>query len=220
MMVGRNEKTTLLYVMDPHCGWCFGFGTVVEQLYEHYRSDERVRFEILPGGLFIPKIFTSKTFGEGKRFIWERISHLSGVTVSESYFANVIGDGGYLDSEVPCRVINTASHLCPNHVIPFMEALLTQEFTHGRNISDYASAEPVIEKFGFNLGEFRTSFSSDFMAETTRANFGRARAIADGYPALFAATGSGALRVLAKGFAPLDRLQKRVDEIVNSTHAV
>jgi putative protein-disulfide isomerase len=219
-MVDRNErqKTTLLYVMDPHCGWCFGFGIVIEQLYDRYRNDDRVRFEVLPGGLFVPKILTSKDFAEGKRSIWERISHLSGVTVSDSYFANVIGEGGYLDSEVPCRVINTASHLRPDRLIPFMEALLTQEFTHGRNISDYASAEPVIDKFGFDLGEFKTAFSSDFVAETTRANFDRARAIADGYPVLFAVSESGELKVLAKGFAPFDTLKKRVDEIVNSTH--
>lgn len=222
VMVDRNErqKTTLLYVMDPHCGWCFGFGVVIEQLFEHYRNDDQVRFEVLPGGLFVPKILTSKDFAEGKRSIWERISHLSGVTVSNSYFANVIGEGGYLDSEVPCRVINTASHLCPDRLIPFMEALLTQEFTHGRNISDYISTESVIEKFGFDLGELRTVFDSELMAKTTCENFRRASTIADGYPVLFAATESGEMKALAKGFAPLDRLKKRVDEIVNSTQAV
>ena len=222
MMVGRNEgqKTTLLYVMDPHCGWCFGFGKVIEKLYEHYHADGRVRFEVLPGGLFVPKISTSKVFGEGKRAIWERISHLSGVAVGESYFANVIGEGGYLDSEVPCRVINTANHFGHDRLIPFMEALLTEEFTHGRNISDFAAAEPVIQQFGFDLGAFKANFDSDLMTKATHENFARARTIADGYPVLFAASESGELTALARGFAPLDRLKKRVDEIVNSTHAV
>jgi len=220
-MARRSEgrKTTLLYVMDPHCGWCFGFGRVIETLYEHYRSNERVRFEVLPGGLFVPKIFTSKAFADDKRSIWERISLLSGAIVSESYFANVIGDGGYLDSEVPCRTINTAGHLRPDRVVPFMESLLTQEFAHGRNISDFATAEPVIEQFGFDLSEFRTAFRSDLMAETTRAKFDRARAVADGYPVFFATTESGVLTEIAKGFAPFDRLKQRVDEIINGTHA-
>lgn len=218
-MVDRNErqKTTLLYVMDPHCGWCFGFGTVIEKLYERYRTDARVRFDVLPGGLFVPKIATSKAFADGKRPICERISQLAGVTFSESYFADVIGQGGYLDSEVPCRVLNTANHLRPDRLILFMEALLAQEFIHGRNISDYATAEPVIEKFGFALREFRTVFGSELMAEITRANFGRAAAVADGYPVLFAATESGDLKNLAKGFAPLGRLTKRVDELVKAS---
>jgi len=220
-MVGRNEKrkTTLLYVMDPHCGWCFGFGTVIEKLYEHYRTDERVRFEVLPGGLFVPKIATSNAFAEEKRLICERISKLAGVSVSESYFVNVIGKGGYLDSEVPCRIINTVSHLHPDHLIPFMEAFLAQEFIHGRNISDYASAEPVIEKFGFDPSEFRTVFESEIMAETTRANFGLAATITDSYPALFATMESGDKKSLARGFAPFDRLTKRVDELVNASSA-
>jgi putative protein-disulfide isomerase len=218
-MVDRNErqKTTLLYVMDPHCGWCFGFGTVIKKLYERYRTDDRVRFDVLPGGLFVPKISTSKAFADGKRSICERISQFAGVTFSESYFADVIGEGGYLDSEVPCRILNTANHLLPDRLIPFMEALLAQEFIHGRNISDYATAEPVIDEFGFDLGEFRTVFGSQFMAETARANFGRAAAVADGYPALFAATESSDLESLAKGFAPLGRLTKRVDELVKAS---
>jgi putative protein-disulfide isomerase len=152
-MVERNERqnTTLLYVMDPHCGWCFGFGAVIEKLFEHYRADDRIKFDVLPGGLFVPKIATSKAFAAEKRSICERISQLAGVTVSESYFADVIGEGGYLDSEVPCRVINTANYLRPGRLILFMEALLAQEFIYGQNISDYARAEPVIEKFGFDL---------------------------------------------------------------------
>lgn len=215
-MIDRNErqKTTLLYVMDPHCGWCFGFGAVIAKLYERYRADDRVRFDVLPGGLFVPKIPTSKAFAEGKRPICERISQLADVTFSESYFADVIGEDGYLDSEVPCRVLNTANHLRPDRLILFMEALLAQEFIHGRNISDYATAEPVIETFGFDLGEFRTVFGSELMAETTRANFDRAAALASGYPVLFAATESGDLKNLANGFAPLGRLTKRVDELV------
>jgi len=63
-----------------------------------------------------------------------------------------------------------------------MEDLLALEFIHGRNISDYATAAPVIETFGFDLGEFRAVFDSELMAEATRANFDLAAEIADGYP--------------------------------------
>lgn len=211
-MVDRNEKLkiTLLYVMDPHCGWCFGFGTVIKKLYERYCTGNQVKLDVLPGA----KITTSKAFADGIRPIAERISRFAGVTFSELYFIDVIGEHSYLDSEVPCRVLNTANQISHARIIPFMEDLLAQEFIHGRNISDYATVEPVIEKFGFDLGEFTTVFNSELMAENTRANFSKARKIANGYPALFVSNGSGDLKSLAKGFAPFDKLTKLMDKLL------
>jgi hypothetical protein len=58
------------------------------------------------------------------------------------------------------------------------------------------------------------------MAETTRTNFERATAIADGYPVLFAVSEQGEIKSLAKGFAPLGRLTKRIDELVSDTRTV
>ena len=45
------DHIELAYVMDPHCGWCFGFGKVILELFETYKNDPSIKFTIRPGGL-------------------------------------------------------------------------------------------------------------------------------------------------------------------------
>ena len=33
----KKEKMKLLYVYDPLCGWCYGFGPVAEQIEKNFR---------------------------------------------------------------------------------------------------------------------------------------------------------------------------------------
>jgi putative protein-disulfide isomerase len=214
--ISNTPDITLLYVMDPHCGWCFGFGKVIEQLYHHYKNNESVQFEVLAGGLFVPKIPASKAFADEKRPIIKRIEEMSGVKFSEDYIANVLGGNDFVDSEVPCRVLNTANALNPKQIIPFMEDLLKEQFGNAKNLSHFENAVSTIEKYGMNAQDFRAAFDSESIKKLTLDNFEKAHQIVTGYPVLFARDSNGNLQKLAGGYAPFDRLKNKIDAFLEN----
>lgn len=208
-----HTPLTLLYVMDPHCGWCYGFGKVIGQLAHHYQNHHNLRFEILPGGLFVPAIKSTPSFADDKRPAIKRIEELSGAIFSEAYISGILG-GSILDSEVPCRVLNTAKQLIPDQIIPFMEDLFDAQFVGAKNISLFENCLSTIEKYGIDVDRFQQVFDSPELKSITQTNFDLSHRITTGYPALFIIDSDGHLHKLTNGFAPFERVAKAVEEWV------
>ena len=49
--MNNQEKTTVLYVFDPLCGWCYGFSPVMVKLNDNYK--ENVKFVVISGGMVV-----------------------------------------------------------------------------------------------------------------------------------------------------------------------
>lgn len=49
--MNRNEpiRHSILYVTDPLCPWCYGFGSVMKRIKEKYEN--KIRFSLVLGGL-------------------------------------------------------------------------------------------------------------------------------------------------------------------------
>ncbi|SHK73048.1 protein-disulfide isomerase, contains CxxC motif [Clostridium cavendishii DSM 21758] len=56
-------KTKIYYVMDPMCGWYYGFGEVIEKIHDKYK--EKYDFTILPGS---KAILAVQTLNKNKNF--------------------------------------------------------------------------------------------------------------------------------------------------------
>lgn len=212
--MAKLRSTTLLYVMDPHCDWCFGFGRVIADLHRHYQQEPLVRWEVLPGGLFFPAIETSRPFAESKLPLIRHIERVAGVSFGPAYVSDVIGALSYLDSELPSRVLHTAKALQPMRLLPFMADLLQQAFVQGDNISDYAACAPVIRRHGFDTAAFQRLFDSDVMRAATALGFDAARRLGAGFPSLYAVDGKQNLHQLASGYAGLDALVSAIDPLL------
>lgn len=206
------KKLKLLYIIDPHCGWCFGFGQIILELFERYKNNKEVEFDVITGGLFVPKIQTSKSFADDKRPIAQRVSQLAGVNFSEAYFTDVIGKNGYLDSEIPCKIINTVK-LLNNNLIPFMEDLLRLEYIEGKNISNYNNAASIISKYDFDERLFKEKHLSEEVHQNTLQDFQFSKQLAAGFPVLIVNTENEFVQ-LARGFASSDKLIKKIDVII------
>jgi putative protein-disulfide isomerase len=212
--MANPHSTTLLFVMDPHCDWCFGFCPVIAQLHRHYLNAPQVRWEVLPGGLFVPAMETSTAFSESKRAQIQRIEDLSGVAFGAAYMSGVVGASSWLDSELPSRVLHTAKAMQPLRMLPFMADLLQQLFVHGENISDYAACVPVIRRHGFDEAAFRSLFDSDVMRAATTLGFDAVRCLGTSFPTLYAVDSRQTLRKLAAGYAGFEALVAAIDRLL------
>ena len=209
-----NKKIELIYVMDPHCGWCFGFGKVILELFEKYENNPSVRFDVKPGGLFYPAINIPEGFADGKRPIAKRIEELSGVKFSEDYFAKVLGDGSFLDSEPPARAILVVKQIEKDFVVPFTEKLLEKEFIHGQNNSLDGTILKSVKDFKIDMDTFTKYFYSAVMKQMVLSEFQNVQRMVTGYPVLFLKHDSQ-LTKLASGYAPLERLIKKIESIIS-----
>ena len=112
------EEVSLAYLMDPHCGWCFGFGETIRTFHERVIKHSSITFKVLTGGLFIPRIAGSAEFADDKRSIAARVEHQFGVSFSPNYFDNVLA-GSWIDSTPSSRAIHTCEILDQSRTLQF-----------------------------------------------------------------------------------------------------
>lgn len=208
-----SKNIELRYVMDPHCGWCFGFGKVLLQLFIHYQDNPSVYFDIIPGGLFYPKITIDEGFSENKRPIAKRIEELAGVQFSENYFSNVLKKGSFLDSEPPARAMHCIKKINRKLLVPFTEKLLEKEFLYGENNSLDSTIFKTVREFPIDEQAFQTRYHSETIAQEVLAEFQKAQGMTTGFPTLFLTQGKQSSK-LAGGYAPLERLVKKIETFI------
>ncbi len=209
-----TNNIELIYVMDPHCGWCFGFGKVVLELFENYKNNPSVSFDVRPGGLFSPQIQIPEGFAEDKRPIAKRIEELSDVTFSESYFTNILGSGSFLDSEPPARAIICVKKMNKELLVPFTEKLLEKEFIFGQNNSLDETIFQTIKEFDIDEVLFKEYYYSTEIKQKVLVEFQEVGSLTTGFPALFMKH-NNQLTKLAGGYAPTERIIRKIEAILN-----
>ncbi len=209
-----NKNIELIYVMDPHCGWCFGFGKVILKLFENYKNNLSVSFNVKPGGLFFPLIKIPEGFAEDKLPIAQRIEELSGVLFSESYFTNTLGSGSFLDSEPPARAILCVKTIHKKLLVPFTERLLEKEFIYGKNNSFDETIFETIKEFDIDETEFKKCYHSTVMKQKVLLEFKEVSSMTTGFPVLFMKH-NDQITKLAGGYAPTERLIDKIETLLN-----
>ena len=183
------QALEVLYLMDPHCGWCFGYSATVTELVQRYEGDARVSLEVVTGGLFYPAIPGSAELAEEKRPIAARIERHFGVSFSDLYFERVLA-APRIDSYPPCALINAARVRNRADQFGVTAALIQSAFSDGVDISRFDMAAGVLSERGYELDEMVGLAQSPKVEQTTRQSFALARETGSGFPSVFVRTTS------------------------------
>jgi len=195
-----SNQMQLIYLMDPQCGWCFGYSSTIGKIASHFQDDERLELSLVTGGLFHPARDTGPNFAEEKRPIATRVSKKYGVQFSEDYFRNVLG-AGRLDSLIPCQVINAVKINSPRDVFTFAEHLIDAAFTGGRNISELSVCLDVVQESGRDRNAVSSILQTPELATMTKNSFEFAQHVGTGFPSIFLKSERGLVHL---GGAQLD----------------
>ncbi|MCW8329064.1 hypothetical protein MD588_09610, partial [Photobacterium sp. SDRW27] len=206
-------STQLIYLMDPQCGWCFGFSGIMHEIVAHFQSDDRLELSLVTGGLFHPARVTGPNFAEEKRPIAARVEQMFGVNFADDYFSKVLGTG-HLDSLVPCQVINAVKMKTPGAEFGFAARLIDAAFIEARDISELSVCLDVVQESGFDAKEVELILSTPELVEMTEKSFEFARQAGTGFPSLFLKT-EHALTHLGGAQLDLKTLKARVDAQLN-----
>lgn len=212
------EQPTFIYIMDPLCGWCYGFGNVISKAQEEYK--DKMQFIVKPGGMVtgasVQPVAATADFILGA---YKRVEEYAGVTFGELYL-NMLKEGTEIsDSEPPCRAIYTFNQIKPEQSVNFAHALQKKLYVEGQSLNNDDTYISLAKEFGIDATQFLTDMNSEENKYGTAQEFQWVKgASITGFPCCVIQKGEQYFLV-ARGFQPYEQLKDVIEKVlVDDTH--
>ncbi|NVM91168.1 putative protein-disulfide isomerase [Variovorax sp. SG517] len=162
-----SNGTTLHYIFDPLCGWCYAAASLVDAA----REVPGLKVEFHGGGMMT---------GANRRAItpqWRdyvmphdhRIAEMTGQPFGERYFEGLLRDtGAVMDSEPPTTAVLAAESLRPGGGLDMIHALQRAHYVDGRRIADVEVLKAIAAELGFDAQAFASAFERQSGEATSR----------------------------------------------------
>lgn len=210
--------TKLIYIADPMCSWCYGFGPELKTLLD---GVPELRFEIVLGGL---RAYNKQLMDEALKSTllshWDKVEEASGLPFSQAALSHK--DFIY-DTEPACRAVVTARMLAPETALDVFHAIQHGFYAEGLDTTQgdvlAKISAAVLNKAGIDLSaqDFLTTWSSEAAITTTNDDFLQTqRWGVTGFPTLVFER-AGELYLVTSGFARTEVLVERLQTLVDQT---
>ena len=198
----------LLYIADPLCSWCYGFGPELSQLLE---TRQGAPMEIVMGGLRpFNREPMSEPFRNMLREHWRHVAEASGLPFTQ---ANLERAGFIYDTEPACRAVATARRLHPASACGYFKAVQAAFYRDGRDATQAEVLGEIAAESGYDREAFLERFASEAAREDALGDFSAAQALGvSGFPTLAVRHGK-AVYLVTSGYVTADVLAHRLAEI-------
>jgi putative protein-disulfide isomerase len=210
-------ENSLVYVGDPMCSWCYGFGVPLHQFLEQLPG---VPLALVLGGLrAYNKEVMPDTLKSTLHHHWEEVTKRSGKPFGSGQFDR---DGYIYDTEPACRAVVTIRTHAAEHALAMYHAVQHAFYAMGRDITQATVLADVWQELvdskaigdvDFTRDAFVTAFDSDSIKTQTRNDFAMVQQWGiRGFPALIAVV-NGEAQLVANGYMEADEMLKRVQQV-------
>jgi putative protein-disulfide isomerase len=210
-------ENSLVYVGDPMCSWCYGFGVPLHQLLEQLPG---VPLAVVLGGL---RAYNKEVMPDALKSTlhhhWEEVTKRSGKPFGKGQFDR---DGYIYDTEPACRAVVTIRAHAAEHTLAMYHAIQQAFYAEGRDITQTSVLADVWQELipslpksatGFSRQEFIQAFESDAIKSHTRNDFAMVQQWGiRGFPALIAVV-NGEAQLVANGYMEADEMLQRVQQV-------
>ena len=211
------NENSLVYVGDPMCSWCYGFGVPLQQLLEQLPG---VPLAIVLGGLrAYNKEVMPDTLKSTLHHHWEEVSKRSGKPFGQGQFDR---EGNIYDTEPACRAVVTIRAHAAEHTLAMYHAVQHAFYAMGRDITQTTVLADVWQELvdsktigdvSFTREAFVAAFESDSIKTQTRNDFAMVQQWGiRGFPALIAVV-NGKAQMVANGYMEADEMLQRVQQV-------
>jgi putative protein-disulfide isomerase len=213
----------LIFVGDPMCSWCYGFGKELTALAA--RRPE-LPLQILVGGLRAGATDVLDDSGKQFRLVhWARVEESSGLPFNRK--ALLARENFVYDTEPICRAVVTARHVAPEaDQLAVFRALQRAFYVDGLDTTDAtvlaqaAVAELAQQGRKVDAAVFLATWSDANTIAVTHAEFAQVQAMGiRSFPALLLEA-DGRLIEVSPGYAHADQLERRLDTVLQSLQSV
>jgi putative protein-disulfide isomerase len=207
----------LVYVGDPMCSWCYGFGKELTALMQ---SHPDLALEIVVGGVRAGATDLLDDAGKAFRLAhWDRVQASSGLPFERDAF--MARRNFVYDTEPVCRAVVAARRLAPAADLLSVFRALQHAFyadgldtTDGRVLSEVASAALRAAGHPADAAAFHASWAAAATIAETNADFRKARAMGvRSFPALLLDAGTDLVEV-SPGYAKAPELEARLRSLL------
>ena len=185
------DTTTLHYLYDPLCGWCYGAAPLL-----------KAAREILPvrahGGGMMAGERRQRVTPQLREFVKphdERIAQLSGQHFGSAYLDGLLRDTSAVFDSAPPTAAMLAAEQIAGRGLEMLAQLQVAHYVEGRRIADRAVLSEVAAALGLDTAAFAEALERQ-SGEALQAHFDATRALmaqvgAQGFPTLVLETEEG-----------------------------
>lgn len=214
-MTTSSPALSILYVGDPMCSWCYGFGVPLAQLRTQFPD---VPVHLMLGGLRAYNTTVMDAVMKDKiRQHWLDVGRRSGQPFSYSIFER--NDFIY-DTEPACRAVATVRRHAPALALPMYHAIQQAFYAQGRDVTQAMVLGEVWDEVAGSAGEawgaidFLRDFESETLKQLTRADFEQAQRWGiRGFPTLLAVA-DGQAQIITHGYTEAAVLAEKLASLI------
>ncbi len=198
-----------LYVMDPMCGWCYGFQPELEQFLDKHPSAE---VEWVMGGLASD---TEEPMDDNLRqtisSYWHQIEKNTQVTFNHDFWAL---NTPYRSTYPACRAVISAESLMEKSAEQMVKAIQSAYYLEAKNPSLDATLIACASSIGLDDHQFLDVFKSQVIENRFQRDLTITRQLqVGGFPALFYINEENQAYPLALGFCQTEHMEQRYRQI-------
>ncbi len=203
----------LLYIADPLCSWCYGFGPELTRVVAAHPD---LRLQLVMGGLRpYNREPMSDAFKAMLRTHWDHVAQATGLPFDGAIFEC---EGFVYDTEPACRAVVTAREIDATGAFAYLKAIQHAFYAAGADATNAETLADLASECGYERRAFAERFGSEEMEERTRADFADAQALGvSGFPTLAIEYGPHRIYLVASGFTPAPVVEARLEEIGRRT---
>lgn len=211
---------SLIYIADPLCSWCYGFGPQLQALLAGLPETP---LDIVVGGL---RAYNTEILNPETRAAmlthWRHVEEATGFPFNDQ---GISRPGFIYDTEPACRAVVTARKLAPQATLDVFHAIQHAFYAEGQEAVDGAVlakiGSSVLQQAGMAIDaeHFYATWADEETLAATRDEFIQTQRWGiSGFPTLVLER-DGKLDLVTSGFARtevlVERMQALVDEVSN-----
>lgn len=213
--------TALLYIADPMCSWCYGFGPELGSLLEGLPE---LPMEIVVGGLrpYQGEPLTAEQ-KDKLRTHWRQAQEASGLPFKEETLDR---ENFIYNTEPACRAVFTARSIAPKSAWPVFQAIQHAFYAEGRDVTDgqvlAGIAAPILTDMGFptDSAAFLTQWAQESAVLGTFGEFEQVKKWGiTGFPTVVLER-NGEMNLVTSGFMAMPALVENLQAIVDQQDGV
>lgn len=207
--MNSQDKPTLIYVGDPMCSWCYGFGHEIEDAITEL--GEEIQLEVVMGGL---RPYNTQTMADLKDFLsdhWKHVYEASG----QPFQYGILDTKLLYDTEPACRAVMIARELQASTVMTYFHNVQTAFYAENKNPHLTGTYADIAESMGIDRITFVNKFESKEYKASIKNDFLRASQLGvRSFPTVLLSV-NGVTKVVSAGYSKAEKVVEVVKSLMN-----
>ncbi len=205
----------LLYVADPMCSWCYGFGASMSELLAEPGALRPLNLALVMGGL---RPYTTEPIGSARveeiLGHWRHVADATGLPFTPAPHTALHTPGFVYDTEPASRATVTVRSMWSQHTWRYFKAVQAAFYAEARDVTRPEVLADIAEQLGLPRADFAKGFASEAMRQATAQDFEQSRDWGiTGFPAVVAEK-DGALHWVCRGYVPTAQLRLQAEALL------